>query len=354
MARRRSYYEEIFDAVSSVLVEHEEFAVGLQRLHQVFRRCERGKEPVCIGIFGESRTGKTRLLEEFLKTYPSIRHPEGVELPVLRVTTASRPTVIGMLESMLRCLGDPEYSKGKETQKRDRLVILLKAAKTRVIVVDEIQHFVDRRSSKVLHEVADALKLVSDEAGVGLITAGVERAERVLIENAQLDGRFLTPIRLSRFNWSKEAHRKQFVGIAMAFHKSISRYVELPSFDNADMAFRLYVGCGGLMGYVVMFLGKLVWDIGEKGKRTITLNDMSNAYAESVARQRDVGVQLKPFNKCFSVDPKDQSQLDAARRIGHEEAPDTRSTERSGKKPPKTTRSRRTNNRSVNNTINAS
>lgn len=321
MKAHKPDYDEIFDAVSSVLVPHADYKAAARRIQQVYRRSERAPEPVCIGVFGESRTGKTRLVSELERLYPRVRHTDFLEVPVFRVATPSRPTVMALLESMLQALGDPKFNSGKQCEKLTRLIKLLRAAKTRIVIVDELQHFIDKRSTIIAHEAADTLKIIADEAKVGLVTAGLARSERVIRENEQLDGRFLSPIRMTRFDWCKAAQRKQFVGILMSFHRSVSRFVDMPDFDNREIAFRIYVGCGGLIGYVAKFLEQLVWNVGESRKKSVTMKDLSRAYFESVAKDKDANSELQPFHKRFRVDPENQDILALAKQVGKEQVP---------------------------------
>ncbi len=352
MAVKKPNYDEIFDSVTSVLVPHADYATGARRIRQVYRRMKNAEEAVCIALLGESRTGKTRLIKELAREYPPVRHAEYLEVPVLRVTTPSRPTVMGLQESMLQALGDPRFNIGTQCAKLTRLIKLLRAAKTRVVVADEFQHFVDKRSATVSHDAADTLKIIVDEARVGLITAGLARSERVIRENEQLDGRFLAPIRLSRFDWNNKAQRKQFVGILVAFHRSISRYVDMPDFGNQEMGFRIYVGCGGLIGYVVKFLEQLVWNVGENRKNSVTLADLRRAYSDSVAKDKDVGCHLQPFHKQFLVDPENKSVLNLAKQVGQEQLPKTDTSKKGGKRK-STSRSKKKPGMSMNDALRA-
>ncbi len=321
MRVRKSDEDGIYRSVSSVIVQHTDFRTATKRLQQIYRRSEKAPDPSCLGVFGESRTGKTLLTRGLEGEYPRVRHEDFLEVPVLCVTTPARPTVMGLLESMLQALGDPKFNTGTQCAKLTRLIHLLKVAKTRVVVVDEIQHFIDKRSAIIAYEAADTLKIIVDETKAGLIAAGLARAERVIRENEQLDGRFLSPVRLSRFDWGKETQRKQFVGILVAFHRSINRFVDMPDFGNREMAFRIYVGCGGLIGYVAKFLEQLVWNIGESGKKSVSMNDLRRAYFESVAKDTDANSELQPFHKKFCADPENKEILAIAKQVGKERPP---------------------------------
>ena len=206
----------------------------------------------------------------------------------------------------------------RKLEKTNRLIRLLKAANTRVVSIDEFQHFVDKSSFKVLHHVADWLKVLVDQAKVGLIVAGLPRCHAVIEQNEQLRGRFLAPVKMPRFNWTDEVSRSQFVAVLASFHESISRFFDLPRFDTTNMAFRIYVGCGGLVGYVAKFLDQLVWNAAESGTTAIMLADFHTAHAEAVWRDEGKCHGPSPFSKEFDADPEKEATLAIAQQVGLE------------------------------------
>ncbi len=310
--------EEICSTVQSTLIQHTAFAKATSRVNQVFRRARISSEPICLPIVGESRTGKTTLLKELKSAHPRTRHDDGLEVPILQVKTPSEPTVMGLVELMLSALGDPRYYIGTKTRKTDRLITLMKAAKTCVVSIDEFQHFVDKMSHKVLHHVADWLKVLVDEAEVGLIVAGLPRCQAVIEQNEQLRGRFLSPVTMPRFDWSNETSRSQFVAILASFHESIGRHFDLPRFDTESMAFRIYVGCGGLVGYTAKFLDQAVWNAAESGTKAITLADLHVAHTQAVWKDEGKNNGPNPFTKAFDADPEKEVTLAIAHQVGIE------------------------------------
>lgn len=289
--------------IESTLVPHSGFSRVLGQLEQVYKVAEVVTEPVCKPLIAESRTGKTRAIAEFVKRYPPSRSPDGLTVPVLTVKTPSKPTVKGLVEVLLSKIGDPRASVGTEQQKTARLIKFLKSAQTRVTVVDEFQHFVDRSSQKVQHHAADWLKVLLDESGAALVVAGLETSMAVLHQNEQLRGRFLAPARLSRFDWSSEGQRSEFVAILSSFEQVLSEYVDLPGLANANMGFRVYVATGGLIGYLTKLLNQLVWNAVDAESSALTLEDFSQAFVESIALDPDgLGMVGNPFVKSFDTE----------------------------------------------------
>lgn len=291
--------------VEGTLVPHLSFEEATRRLEQCFAYAENASEPICMALVGESRTGKSRALEECATRHPSRRDGEGLTMPILRVNTPSKPTVKSLAELMLRAMHDPLFDKGTENAKTNRLQTLMRNSGTRMVMIDEFQHFVDKGSHQVMHHVADWLKILVDDSRVALVVAGLPTCQAVLEQNEQLAGRFLSPVFMPRFDWRHNEQREEFVAILGAFHESLSSYFDLPALDGEDMAFRCYCGTGGLMGYLSKFLRQVVWNALDANRKTITLAELARAHDESVwAKVGPLGIP-NPFTKDFSLLPND-------------------------------------------------
>jgi len=289
--------------IENTLIPHKSFEKGLARVRQCIDNSHGALEPACIAVIGESRTGKSTLLEECLLTHPRSRNDEGIEIPVLSVKAPSKPTVKGFVEVLLYGMGDPMYDKGTEYTKTNRLKTLMKNAGTSVMMVDEFQHFFDKVSYKVFHHVADWLKVVVDDTKVTLILSGLPSCKSVLNQNEQLAGRFVAAVVLPRFNWNEISSRQEFVGVMGAYDKSIRRFFDIPELFQDDMAFRFYCATGGLIGYLAQLLRQAVWDAVDDQRVTISLSDLSVAYETAIWGEGDASKGVNPFTKEFKSVP---------------------------------------------------
>lgn len=317
---------ELMNLVESTLVPHTAFDHADRSLEQCFRFAMTSAEPICISVIGESRTGKSRLLEACAARHPRHRNQDGLLVPILKVSTPSKPTVKSLAEDMLYAIGDPLYAAGTENAKTARLKVLLRETGTRMIMIDEFQHFVDKGSSKVIYHVADWLKILVDDSRVALVVAGLESSLAVLEQNEQFDGRFLAPIHMPRFDWRNDEHRSEFLGILGAFNESLSEYFDLPDLSNSDLSFRLYCGTGGLIGYLTKFLRQLIWNCLDAGQHAITLSDMALAHDHAI-RKTERHIELSnPFESKTALQATTDI-LSKARLIGtkSEEGPVTTS-----------------------------
>jgi len=293
------------DVVDNTLVPHSAFETARKRLEQCFRNADSAMEPVCIAVVGESRTGKSRVLEECFTKHPQRRESEGLVIPILRVKTPSKPTVKSLAELMLRGMSDPKFDKGTENAKTARLQTLMQNTGTRMVMIDEFQHFYDKGSHKVMHHVADWLKILVDDSKVALVVAGLPSCSAVLDQNEQLSGRFSAPIRMPRFDWKIGDHREEFIGILGAFQETLGAHFDLPALDSEEMAFRCYCGTGGLIGYLTKFLRQAVWNAIDATRKEISLDDLNAAHEEAVWMRDGLREISNPFSHRFPASPSD-------------------------------------------------
>lgn len=290
--------------VETTLVPHTAFADALERIEQCFRYSDGSSEPICLALIGESRAGKSRALEEGECKHPRMRTADGLEVPILKVKTPSKPTVKGLAEVMLRTLGDPKWaSRGTENEKTNRLQTLMQNTGTKMVMIDEFQHVYDKGSQKVAHHVADWLKILVDDCHVALVVAGLKTCTAILDQNEQLAGRFLSPVHIPRFNWLDDDDRSEFIAILSAFHESIGAHFDLPRLDNEDMAFRCYCAAGGLIGHITKTLRQSVWDALDKGTRVIRLEELERAHSLAVWEKHGLTDIKSPFCRTFSLEP---------------------------------------------------
>ena len=313
--------------VENTLVPHSAFVEASTRIEQCMRYAIDSPEPICLAIVGESRTGKSRVLEEYWSMHPPYRAEEGLIVPVLSIKTPSKPTVKGMVEYMLQKMGDPRFDSGTENAKTIRLKRLMKNAQTHQLFLDEFQHFYDKGLRSVMHHIADWLKILVDDSKVGLIVSGLPSCMAVLEQNEQLAGRFSAPVVMPRFDWANAQHREEFVGILGAFQNSIGQHFDIPRLDQEEMAFRCYCATGGLIGYLSKFLRQVVWNAVDSKKKVITLNDLRLAHKISIWDREIASKSINPFAKQFSSTYSEELLI-GAREIGRPIAPISKSRTR--------------------------
>ena len=305
----------LYSLVDTTLIPHTTFNHTLKRIAQCFNAMSGSNDPVCIAIIGESRTGKSRALEHFEISHPIQRLKSGIVAPFLRIRIPSKPTVKGLCEILLHKLGDPLFDKGTENAKTLRLTRLLSEAGTIILALDEFQHFYDKTTRKVQHHVTDWLKVLVDDAQIGLIVTGLPNCLSVIHQNEQLAGRFMAPVQLHRFDWMNASHRSDFLGILQGMRDALNMF-QMPDLGSEEMAFRFYCATGGLIGYVAKILKQAVWNATDAGECKIDLEGLGEAYREAViSEEKQLLTMPDPFTSEFSTIP-DEAHLAKVREIG--------------------------------------
>lgn len=307
--------EEARTVVESTLVPHTAFNAAMKRVAQCLSYSLESTDPICLALVGESRTGKSRVLEETALLMPRHRTREGAVVPILRVTTPSRPTVKGVAGLMLKALGDPKWEAGTEINRTSRLEDQLQKCKTRMIMLDEFQHFFDKGKQTIFHEVADWLKTTIDQTKVTLVASGLESCLPVILRNEQLSGRFQAPVFMPRFNWLDEVGREEFVAILDSFDETMSAHFDMPKLSGDEMAFRFWCASGGLMGHLTKLLRQAVWSAFDAKQDSIPLEAFAAAHKAAIWSRTGDAVLDSPFDRKFSIEPT-QEKIAAGLLVG--------------------------------------
>ena len=304
----------IRNCIDNLLIPSFNFQMASKRLEQHFNNSVTAVEPLGIAVVGESRSGKSRVIDNLMLNHSQERTEEGLRVPILKVTTPAKPTVKGFVDEMLYAIGD-RIKIGRETEitKTERLKLLLKQASTTLLVIEEFQHFYDRGSHKVQHHLSDFLKNLLEETKIFLVVVGLPTSINVINQNEQLSGRMLGPIKMQRYNWSNKDSQHEFVRILKGFESGL-RDFKLPAIGNENIAFRFFCASGGLIGYVVKILKQAVWDAIEDDRTEITMRHLEEAFSKAIWLE-GVSAAHNPFASSFDPTPT-KALMDQVARIG--------------------------------------
>ncbi len=285
--------------VGRILIPHSAFERVDNRLEQLFFFAQQTEGAEGAALLGESGTGKTTLLENFRAKHKPHREEDGMEVPVLSASVPSSPTVRGLAGEMLRAFEAPDWDKGTEMQMTRRLQVLMKSAKTRMVMIDEFNHFYDRGKNKIMYNVADWLKKFIDDTKATLVVAGLPACKIVVNQNEQLARRFSAPLELPRFDWRNIDERGQFKGILEALHAELSKTYRIPILHSEQMAFRFFCATGGLIGYLSKILCQAERNAIYASKDSILLEDINAAHLQAIWSREALPGLPKPFESGF-------------------------------------------------------
>lgn len=209
--------------LKNATVFHEEFSKGLTLIKRQYDIRLKGYESSQgVAIFGESGTGKSRLLETFQNAYPSKELKTVSERPIIYCKVPTNPTGSSICSAILKGLGDKfSHSKANEDEKRNRITNLIKECNVSVMIVDEIQHLSHRWGEVRNDDAANAIKLIGDDTNIMIVLSGLEFGS-ALLKHRELARRFSTNIFLNRFSWNDENSRKQFKAYLNSLQKKIT------------------------------------------------------------------------------------------------------------------------------------
>jgi hypothetical protein len=254
-------------------------------------------------------------VERFAKRHPSKRTEEGLQTPVLRVRVPSKPTIRSTASAMLSQLGEPSAGKGTEAELTARVLRLLPAVGTKLLILDEFQHFVDRSNRKIQMAVADWAKTVVDECKVALVVAGLHRSRNVIDANEQLARRFYKPVELPRFDWSVPDQRDDFLDILGTIQDKLD-YLDAPDFTSDELGFRFYCASGGLIGYLIKILRFAESRACQHPERKLTVECLQAAHDWVI--WHPAPLVPRPFDLRVPIVPSDEV-LGEVRQIGAED-----------------------------------
>ncbi|RRQ22252.1 TniB family NTP-binding protein [Thiohalobacter thiocyanaticus] len=295
--------EQNANIINKIMVCHSHVDRAMHLMERCYRGALEGGDARGLAVIGESGSGKSKILKYSKKIHSPHRDADGRKVPVLLASVPSKPTVMNLVEELLYEIGDNLYHKGTEAQKTKRLRKFLRSAETRILALDEFQHFVDQSSHKIQHEVADWLKILVEKTGVSLVVAGLPRLSYVIKSNEQLERRFQAPAIMPRFNWAVHDDQVEFRSILDAMQEGLSSY-SFPCLSEYEMAFRVYCATGGLIGRVANLFKEVIANSYDTGRTEISLEDLAVAALQA---SYDLPSEIKePFSRSFKVLPSEE------------------------------------------------
>lgn len=280
--------------VAEIRVDHAAYAHGLKELKAALRSVGRSANPICLHLIGDTRTGKSTMLEDFIQQHRRIVTPGGARQTVVYAKIPDKGTVKGLLERLLHALGDPYWYRGSETNQTHRLLTLLEQVGCRMIILDEFQHLADKGQKKRLRSTADWLKMLVDSKQWALVAAGLPESASVIQSNRQLRERFDAPIKLPMFDWREADGRRQFRAILKAFQAQLHPF-ELPDLASDAMAIRMYLATGGRIGIIAKLLDRAIRNAVDSGSIKIPVEDLQKAFHQVVWYAERFPLATGPF-----------------------------------------------------------
>lgn len=313
--------------VASVRIDHLAYAGTLRRLTEAYEDVgPPGTEgatavPICLHLVGETRTGKSCVVNDFLAQYLPVRSEEGMRSTVLYAAAPPKATVKALLEQFLKALGDPHWTRGTQSNMTQRLLTLLEGVGCRMIILDEFQHLCDKGQKALLTHSSDWLKALIDTNKWAFVAVGLPESASVINANRQLAARFDSTITMPLFDWRVDTSRKQFKGVLRAFAGELHPF-ELPELDSDEMALRVYLATSGRLGLVAKLLERAVNNAIRQGTLKIRAEDLSDAFDAAIWYAPRFPLVGGPFRAAIELCRQEGVALEVAQLAAQEKYED--------------------------------
>lgn len=244
-------------------------------------------DPECIALFGAFRTGKTTIVGSFCELHPRIPHQHSTEIPILKTVIPAKATVGNLLVALLSALGDPLADRGSIGVKQNRLERLLTDCKVQMIILDEANHFVDRDSERVLHDVSNTLKNLIKFKNIACVLVGLPYTEEVLKVNEQLGSLFGDPYTLTSLRWDDS--EPETIDEFRRFLREVEHQLPLPSrsfLSSREGAWRCFVATQGKVGYLMRLLRRSAEEAVLRDAPSLSQDLLREAFSRTLAGER--------------------------------------------------------------------
>jgi Bacterial TniB protein len=146
--------------------------------------------PPCLALVGDSGSGKSSLLDEFMR-----RTTPGTEAPRIQraayFVADALPTQSVLQAALLTALGSPRIDVERRSRYSadDLIHRAIAELGTRVVVVDEVQHILNL-PLRDRYAVWDWIKWISTANRVSVVASGIPGSEAMIVSERQLQTRF--------------------------------------------------------------------------------------------------------------------------------------------------------------------
>jgi hypothetical protein len=264
------------------IFDHQQYKAVFETLVEEIERSLADGTPFVFPLLGDSRAGKTALLKDIEAHFASRCSPSGHPL-VMFVSMPSAASNVALAIRIIETIIGNILIKGKVHQILDRALKTMQAAGVKVLMVDEMNHLLEKRTTeraqnKEIRQIADWFKELGDLATISMVVAGLPHLSRMYADNDQLQNRGLVGATIHPYAWSVLDEQKQFretihAGIVLLEEHGWKIDVSLELLTRVS-----FLGGGGYIGKARDFLVRIE-EVGAKSK-SLDVKLVSKAYRD--------------------------------------------------------------------------
>jgi hypothetical protein len=261
--------QEIEPLIDGLLIRHPAYNKIMDALEELEGVPREDLSECCLLFMADSRTGKTRLLKEFIRRRMPHWTSEGIHIPVLYILVREAPTVKSLCRLILGQFNERPSRSDTTDDLTDRIVTLCNNTGVICICFDDLHNTIDKNGNITHYVITTWLKNLATRARLSIVGSGLDRTLDFIAKNEQLYNRFDSPMYMPRFDWRIEDHQKCFRGIMREIFKSLEREFDLKDRDKTE-AFRWYVASSGRIGMTVKIARHAILTARRKGQDLFT------------------------------------------------------------------------------------
>lgn len=256
----------IAEIESDAFVEHAAYTRITRRLEKLLDRSPRQG----IGgmmLWGDTGLGKSSLLQNFAADNPSYVDDEGdPHKPVVYIPLNAGVTIKRVMLRILDELKNPLSLSASMSAIEVTLYRSLRYYKTRMIIIDEIQHFTDTAPPKQKSEFRNLLKDLGNMLNIPVIVCGLESALMSIETDLQLLRRLHPFEQMKKWTYSNE-FRNLLANIEAAFPLQ-----KASNLSDPKIARHILNRSSGILDFIVKILVEAGAVAVENGEERITLD----------------------------------------------------------------------------------
>ena len=265
---------------------------ALEEVEAQFRYGQGPGGATALLLLGESRVGKTHLLEHFLGQHPPVKGEERDLYPVIKVDAPHQESPKWLSHRILKEMNYPRPDKAAANSLSEDIIRFSQVVQTRMIIIDEVHQLVTEKNNRPteLRRAVSLLKDILNHGGISLVLSGTANAAVFSNYNTEF-GERVSVHRLPPFEWANKAERKEFRGYVVSALEKLPLPVS-KDIGELSLSARLFVAADGYVGRVHRLLRDAAIRARFKQERVVRLETLSECFERT---RKGQNFDLNPF-----------------------------------------------------------
>ncbi len=278
---------------SSFIVRHPQFEEVWGRIRRCHESVQLRGRVENLRVVGVSGVGKSTLLLHYKNAHPNVFSAQLTEVPVVYAEVPAMPTSKQLAINLLKGMGCEDL-RGTSPQLWDRFEKLAKSCRVTLLIIDEVQHFVDQGKLSTYSTAADLLKQKLSVLNCPVIFAGAPRSKLLFQGNNQLRSRYKASINLYPFRIRSADEFQRFRGVIAS---SLVQFTEPEKrfFLTDAVVERIFYATDGIYRNLIDFLTGL--SVIKQAGTVVSKELLSVAHRENIHASASGGND--PFSDSF-------------------------------------------------------